>query len=399
MPNKILIATSTAPDRGAGISTYSREISMEMCRRGIKVYYASPTPDDHQWFQQWGITHFPTEQTDSQIERASKLLELITKEKIDAAFNNDNATLQSIAPALPCPLITIGHIDRFAIAKAACYNVSWVDYVVTISNDMQQSYVQKFGVPLYKCPIIHNGLNDPGPIQGPKYDGNRKLNVVFAGEFSKRKGGDLVAEAIKTDHPVWKHLQFDWFGQISENKRHMLGGMKNATIHGRVPRSELLAAMRKADIYLLASRAEGCPMAMLEAMSLGVVPIVSDGIGAMRWLITSGYEGFVCSLDRWPSHALECIQQLAMNPPLLEKMKKRVKTRFLSDFTIEKVVDRLIELLSSPTVNRETPPNKIRVLKWHRHSPDLTKPTMIERICYRFGILRHEGWLDVASKQ
>lgn len=395
MTTKILIATSTAPDRGAGISTYTREISMELCRRGIKVYYASPAPSDRRWIKRWDITHFSTEQTDSQIDKASELLKLVTNEKIDAAINNDNATLQSLAPALPCPMITVGHIDRFAIAKAACYNVSWVDYVVTISNDMQQNYVQKFGIPLHKCPIIHNGLSDPGKTESVEYNGNRRLRVVFAGEYSKRKGGDLVATAIETEHPAWERLQLDWYGHVPHKVRSRLEKQKTATIHGRVPRDELLSALTKADIFLLASRAEGCPMAMLEAMSLGVVPIASDGIGAMRWLITSGYEGYICNIAQWPSQALACLGQLATSPSLLNKMKRQVRSRFLTDFTIEKVVDRLLDLISSPTVDRTNPLKNIKILKWHRNSPDLAKPTIIDRFCYRFGILRHEGWLDV----
>jgi hypothetical protein len=136
-------------------------------------------------------------------------------------------------------------------------------------------------------------------------------------------------------------------------------------------------------------------MAMLEAMSYGVVPIASNGIGAMRWLVTSGYDGYICHLDRWPAQALDCLLQLTATPEMLDKMKSRVRQKFLSDFTIERVADRLLDLLQSPTVDRSKHPNRIKILRWHRNSPDLAKPTIVERLCFRFGILRYDGWLQL----
>ncbi len=46
---KILVASSSAPDRGAGISTYCREIALGLKNFGHDVIYASPLPDDFSW--------------------------------------------------------------------------------------------------------------------------------------------------------------------------------------------------------------------------------------------------------------------------------------------------------------------------------------------------------------
>ena len=395
MPDSVLIATSAGPDRGSGISTYSREISMEMRRRGITVYYASPKPEDNSWLTNWDITHIATEQTDDQTNTALELLNFIKEKKIEAVFNNDNPILQSIAPFLTCPVIVVGHLNSHAIGRVACYNHRWVDYLVAISHDMQRSFVSKYAVPLYKCPVIHNGLHHPEQKEISDYNGSRKLRVLFAGEYSKRKGGDLVATAIRSQHPAWEHLRLDWYGNVPKRFQRQLKKRQEVAFHGRVGREAFGSALAQADILLLASRSEGCPMAMLEAMSLGVIPIASDGVGAMRWLVTSGYDGYICNLNNWPSQALDCLLHLATNPELMDKMKSRVAKRFLAEFTIDKIVDQLLDLAKLPTVDRSTPPQGTRILKWHRNSPDLDPPTILERICFRLGVLRFEGWLNI----
>ena len=393
MLKRILIATSSPPDRGSGISTYSRELSAELCRQGIKVFYASPFPQKYNWFHNWNITHFPIDPKANQKQTAVNLIKFINDNRIDGVINNDNSTLQSIAPVLKCPAIAIGHIDKYAIAKVVSYNAQWFDYIVAISNDMQHNYVNRFGIPLHKCPIVHNGIADPGEPDPRPYDGNRKLRVICVSEYSKRKGSDLLLRAIRTSHPVWSRIDLNWFVNIPKKliKAHTNPAVK---IHGWIPQPKILTEFQNADIFLLASRSEGCPMALIEAMGHGLVPIASNGVGAMRWMITSGYEGYICHLQNWPSQMLDCLETLVLNPDLYKSMRRRVRKRFLAEFTVTRVANRLTTLLQSPTVQRPDGDGSINILKWHRNYPDIQKPSLIERLCFRYGVLRYDGWIN-----
>ena len=49
----------------------------------------------------------------------------------------------------------------------------------------------------------------------------------------------------------------------------------------------------EANIFLTPSRREGCPMALLEAMRVGTIPITSDYDNGCKELIRDGYNGFV----------------------------------------------------------------------------------------------------------
>lgn len=130
-------------------------------------------------------------------------------------------------------------------------------------------------------------------------------------------------------------------------------------------------------------------MTMLEAMSRGVLPIATDGVGAMRWLIDSGREGFICSLADWKAQLSASVAYLADHPDGVSAMKQAARERYLRDFQADTNAERLLELLCQPTVDRSRPETDLPVVRWHR--PFGRRLTWMERLRYR------TGWLDVAG--
>jgi glycosyltransferase involved in cell wall biosynthesis len=395
---KILIGCSSPPDRGSGILTYTKELCESLIQLGVEVHFLSPVPQDGSWLEQHGIHHIGTAHAEDPIASARRVLHYIRDRRIDGAINNDNPVLQSIAPGLSCPLVVIGHLNKMSIAALACYRHQWSDYVVAISNDMQRAYVLKHGVPSIKCPVIHNGMRDPGHDGSFDQKTPNILRVIYAGDYSRRKGADLALRAILAGREAWRGAKLDWFGAVPDRVKKRVAGLPYVRLHGHVPREALLRALRQADVFLLPSRAEGCPMAMLEAMSLGIVPISSDGTGAMRWLIDSGVEGYICQLKRWPEQALECLQYLRDHPVVLSKMKRSVRERFMRQFQSINVAARLLQLIQQPTVDRSQPEKSFRVLCWHRPQyRDGMKAPLLDRLCMRLGVLRSAGVLDTTT--
>lgn len=390
---KILIGCSSPPDKGAGILSYTREIAESFLRQGVEVHFASPSPSDWSWVKEHSVKHVPTERNDSPIEAARRILSYIKVNGVNGVINNDNPVIQSITPGLICPVVVIGHMSTSSIAALACYRPEWSDYVVAISNDMHKTFVLKYGVPVVKCPIIHSGMLDFGHdwITSRLNDG--VLRVMFAGGYNRFKGGTHVLAALLNGSPKWKGMELSWYGGgVPQNVIRKVSQLPYAKIYGQVPRETLLMALVSSDVLLFPSRLEGCPMALIEAMSLGVVPIVSDGIGAMRWLITSGLNGYVCNLRRWPDQMFDCLVHLHEHTEILAKMKAAVRERFLAEYQSESVASKILDLLQQPTVNRTHPPGQFTVLRWHRPlRPDGLKSPLIDRIVIRLGLLREAG--------
>ena len=139
-------------------------------------------------------------------------------------------------------------------------------------------------------------------------------------------------------------------------------------------------------------------MTMVEAMSFGVLPIATDGVGAMRWLIDSGREGFICHLADWQQQVASCVAFLAERPEMVASMKRAARERYVRDFQATKNAERLLDLLSRPTVDRREPRDRFEIIRWHR---PMARPgrrvRLLERVRYRTGWLDRAGTFDATA--
>ncbi len=86
---------------------------------------------------------------------------------------------------------------------------------------------------------------------------------------------------------------------------------------GRVPHEKMADILSGADIYVSTSLYDGTSVSLLEAMSSGVFPVVTD-IPANREWITNGQNGFLVPVDQEKYLARRIIDAIR-NPRLLEK--------------------------------------------------------------------------------
>jgi glycosyltransferase involved in cell wall biosynthesis len=107
----------------------------------------------------------------------------------------------------------------------------------------------------------------------------------------------VVEELNRIDFPEpWK-ISLDIAGDgpdAEELKRRLkrVEGRVEIFWHGRISREQLFRIYERTHAILLLSSSEGMPIALREAMSRGVVPVVTD-IPAHREIITVGKNGFV----------------------------------------------------------------------------------------------------------
>ena len=393
----LLISSSSPADKGSGITGYVNQIAAGFARRGHRVHYLAPASENRAWLDQQSILSVPHCNRGDPSGSCAAIYRYIQRHNIGGIINNDNSFLQSLAPAVHCPFVSVGHMNRTNVATLAAYNHQWLDYIVTISQDMQRHYCNHFGVPINKLPIIYNGVSDPGQPVLRSRENCARLQVVFAGGMDRNKGAALLERSLLTQPELHRRIQIHWFGQVAQSKQEQLAKLGCVLFRGRVQRVEFLDALRSADVLLLPSYAEGCPMVMLEAMSFGVVPISSNGIGAMQRLVIGGQEGFICDLRRWENEMTACLVQLHQNAELLKRMRDAAYARFLSDFNVEKTLDALEFLLRNPTVDRSRAQQQIDVLRWHRPViPGTDRAPLYDRLCIKAGILRRASKLSLS---
>src|SRR5690606_720364 len=164
-----------------------------------------------------------------------------------------------------------------------------LDAYVTLTQRDAAGYRQLIG----RGPIVQaipNAIGDPGDQWA---DHTAKI-AVAAGRLERVKGYDLLLEAwrdVVDWAPDWK-LRI--LGEGSERpaleaQREMLGLADAVELPGFT--DQMLVEMAKGSFFVLSSRSEGLPMAMLEAMSVGLPVVSFDCYTGPRDILSFGVDG------------------------------------------------------------------------------------------------------------
>lgn len=162
---------------------------------------------------------------------------------------------------------------------ASCYR----DYIIAVSDSDKKSALANKIISQEKISTIHNGL---GPVNFLTREEARsalklpadKLIIGCVANFYKTKGVDVLIEAIKMLADDTKNkIQVTLIG---EGREHAF--IQSSDVIKKLGKLENAAKYLKAfDIFVLPSRKEGFPYALLEAMQAGL-PIVATDVGGNR---------------------------------------------------------------------------------------------------------------------
>ncbi len=391
----ILVGTSSPVDKGAGINTCVKEIIAELRRQSHTILLVGPAPDDGTWLTQHDVKLLPVDENSDPTQAVREIINAVNEYPIDCIINNDNAYVQSVAPAVGCVFISVAHLSRTNIATLATYNHDWIDHLVAISNDMRYRFLRKTKIRASKISLIYNGIQDPVD-EPPRKDYQGPLKAVFPGGSAKRKGFDLMLSAIENHPDRWNEFELSIYGKLSDSAKKRLKAYSFVNVIGRVPREQMLDVLKLAHVFLLPSRVEGCPMSLIEAMAYGLVPITSDGEGAMDAMVTSGVNGSICQIDNWQEQMLDCLDSYASNRRLLELHSQMARKEFVERYQVGGTVQKLLALAGAPTVDRRRRASSIDVLKWHRPNIEGTAlARFVKKACYKLGVIRKHCSLEI----
>jgi colanic acid/amylovoran biosynthesis glycosyltransferase len=102
---------------------------------------------------------------------------------------------------------------------------------------------------------------------------------------------------------------------------------------GRLDSKEVLEALVSSHILLLLSDYEGLPIALLEGMSCGAVPVVSDMRSGIPELVRHGVNGLIVA-DR-ANAVVNAVQQLNLDRTLLTRLSIAARKTILDGYTHE----------------------------------------------------------------
>lgn len=121
-----------------------------------------------------------------------------------------------------------------------------------------------------------------------------------------------------------------------ERRRDALGLGGHVALLGYRP--DATAVMAGADMFVLGSRHEGLPVALLEAFALGL-PVVATDVGGVREAVRHGQEGILVPPGQ-PTALAAAVVELATRPDVRASMSEAAARR-AADFDVQRVARRL----------------------------------------------------------
>lgn len=401
MNNTIVVASSAPFDKGSGINTYAKELTNALLEKDFNVLYICPQAEKLDWLHNLNnIEAVFFEPFECPIEQTNIIKNAILKiDNLLGIINNDNIFLQSIAHLFSVPFISIVHLLNYAIYPAALINKDYVDYFVTISNDMCISFIRKSGIEPHRVPLIYNGITHSPFETKLLQKENSKLYLIAGGEYSKRKGGDLLKKLLQKLSIASIDFDFKWFGGVPQDIQEIFKNDDRFRFFKKLPRDEYMSYMKNGDIYLFPSREEGCPMSLIEAMSYGLVPIAADGIGAMNAIIQHGKNGYISSLKNWDTETYSLILFLSKNKKLINKLSTEAGKSIRETFTAQNTANDILELFYFPVIDRSVKNDSLDetfyIYNWHR-LPAVNNLELNQKI--KRGLLWRLGMVQKHSK-
>jgi glycosyltransferase involved in cell wall biosynthesis len=275
----------------------------------------------------------------------------LARGRYDLIFLNHARYAQASLAMLPdsVPVIPIIHGDSDAVYRVACANSGSWNVAVAVSPRVWRTACSR--APAKPIVRIDNGVPLPDSASlGSRARFARPVRVAFVGRLHEGKGVRLLAEIVSQCQRAAVEMTLTVAGDGPElagfvkQVRH-LGIRDKVEILGAVSRDRVYALLLQSHLLLLPTSHEGMPIAVLEAMACGCVPIVSRLPGITDAIITDGKDGFLVDDVTVPAF-VQAIAAVTRKPERWGLMSQAVHERLgQSDFTLDQMVASYWDLI------------------------------------------------------
>jgi glycosyltransferase involved in cell wall biosynthesis len=170
------------------------------------------------------------------------------------------------------------------------------------------------------------------------------IKILYLGRIRTDKGLTFTLSAFQILKEVY-NLDFSFYmagkgrdEKLYVNKFKELLGDK-FIFKGVVFGQEKVELLKECNVFILASYFEGLPMALLEAMSFGLVPITTN-VGSIKYVVKDKLNGLIVE-KKSAKDIVEAILTLNNVKELINTLGSNAKKTIFTDFTPEKFIKDL----------------------------------------------------------
>jgi glycosyltransferase involved in cell wall biosynthesis len=222
---------------------------------------------------------------------------------------------------------------------------------VICTSDYMRSQVSMFAEPadLAKVRTVRCGIDAAAfkPSVRERGSGD-SVEILCVAALSRRKGHDVLLRALALARAdgASAHLVLAGDGPERERLEALAAELEIRDVvrfEGAVRHDQVPALCARADLFCLASFAEGVPTVLMEAMATEL-PVVATNVNGVAELVDDGETGVLVPPAR-PDELAAALARLAGDPGLRERMGAAGRRRVLEDYELGSAVANLRDVI------------------------------------------------------
>lgn len=224
---------------------------------------------------------------------------------------------------------------------------SWDCPFIVLSNKEKEQIQKRYHTK--QVALLPNSVDLTEAEKHRKCFGPGRLEILYLGRIEPNKGMDYLLEAMK-ELQSEKHDFVLHFAGIEQGAngyidqfRQLMGS--RFVYEGVVARSQKTDLFIRCHVFVMPSLYEGLPMSLLECMSFGLVPVVTD-VGSISEYVEDGVNGVLMKV-RDVGSIVTAIDGLLQDRRTLQRMSVLAQQTILSRLQPEQYIHQLNEIYSN----------------------------------------------------
>jgi len=220
------------------------------------------------------------------------------------------------------------------------------DHVTTISLEIKKILINSYRVDARRISVVPNGYDEQEIAELVKNTEEESPKIVFVGSLRPFKDPLTLLKGFKKIAEKYPNIKLDIIGDGPLRKYLqkfcLENGLRSAVIfEGSKTHEEALRSIANSMIFILTSREEGLPTALIEAMALGK-PVIATAVGAIPEVIRNGENGILIPPKR-PDCVANALEKLLIDSELRRRFSKAA-AESVKDYSWRKISEKYEEI-------------------------------------------------------
>ena len=246
-------------------------------------------------------------------------------------------------------VVIVSHVHSGKMVTRRCLHRTWIDRILfrrsdqifALTEDHRRVLTGRIGVHAEKIEILPNGIDMDRFSAPDETERDRKHVVCVASLTDVKNHTDLLAAWVEVVREIPDaRLTLIGDGPLRTNLEEQA---RRGKIDGSVEFAGLQVDtrpyLRRAGVFVLSSKQESMPLALLEAMAGGLA-CVAPRVGGIPVILHEGTAGRLVP-PREPQALAEALRTLLQDPEQQRELGSRAREKVARDYSLDKQIDRI----------------------------------------------------------